>query len=350
MTIGNSDVEALLNAVEDPMLLVDGNWTVQQANEAARELFGHPLVDGPLVRALRNPEAIRALSLVLDGRRSEQAEFTIPTPEPVPYRMQVAALSGGDRTGPAAVIVLRDISQLKAAQQMRSDFVANVSHELRSPLTTLTGLIETLSGPAKDDSEAQTRFLGIMAREAARMDRLIDDLLSLSRVEADERVRPTESVDVLKIVEPVIAVIRERPEAADREITFQPEFEACNVAGDQDQLTQVFQNLLENAVKYSNPGGKVTVTAERRKPTPKFASDVWAFSIVDEGEGIAAEHIPRLTERFYRIDSGRSRQMGGTGLGLAIVKHIVNRHRGRLIIMSREGVGTTMTVLLPAIE
>ncbi len=350
MMINDSDVRTLLDAVEDPMLLVDGSWTVQQANEAAQELFGNPLIGGPLVRALRNPEAVRALSSVMDGGRDAQAEFTIPTPDPVPYRMQVTALSNDSETGLAAIIVLRDISQLQAAQQMRSDFVANVSHELRSPLTTLSGLIETLSGPAKDDPEAQTRFLGIMAREAARMDRLIGDLLSLSRVEADERIRPTDSVDVLKVIEPVIAVIRERSQATDREIVFEPEFDACNVAGDQDQLTQVFQNLLENAVKYSSPGGKVTVTAERRKPTPKFASDVWAFSVADEGEGIAAEHIPRLTERFYRIDSGRSRQMGGTGLGLAIVKHIVNRHRGRLVIMSREGVGTTMTVLLPVLE
>jgi len=346
----NEDIDALLNAVEEPVLLINDGWTIVAVNASAQEVFGTGLIGGQLARALRNPEAIGAVSTVLAGRTRTQTDFTISEPQPVLYRMTVATLGGSDSRNATIVIALRDISSVQAAQQMRSDFVANVSHELRSPLTTLAGLIETLGGSAKDDPEAQKRFLEIMAREAARMDRLIDDLLSLSRVEADERIRPTELVDVLKVIEPVIAIIREREEASDREIVFKPEFETCPVAGDQDQLTQVFQNLLENAVKYSSPGGKVTVSVERRKPMPKFASDVWAFSVIDEGEGIAAEHIPRLTERFYRIDSGRSRQMGGTGLGLAIVKHIVNRHRGRLVITSREGVGTTMTVLLPALD
>ncbi|MGI9356091.1 MAG: ATP-binding protein [Rhizobiaceae bacterium] len=350
MTNRQADVGAVIAAVEDPVMLVDRSWTILQANEAASELFGSQLTGGPLVRAFRNPDAIRALSSVLEGLDSAQVEITLPAPDPTPYRMQVAALGGMEPGQAAVVVVLRDISFLQAAQQMRSDFVANVSHELRSPLTTLSGLIETLRGTAKDDPQAQARFLDVMAREAGRMDRLIGDLLSLSRVEADERVRPTLAVDLLSVIGRVVSAIRQRSEATGREIVFEPDFETCHVAGDDDQLIQVFQNLLENAVKYSRPGGKVTITVQQRKPMPKFSGDVWAIMVADEGEGIAAEHIPRLTERFYRVDSGRSRQMGGTGLGLAIVKHIVNRHRGRLVINSWEGAGTTMTVLLPAVD
>ncbi|MDD9910724.1 MAG: ATP-binding protein [Ahrensia sp.] len=350
MTLGKSDLRSLLGAAEDPMLLVDRNWSIVEANDAAEELFGHELPGQPLVRALRNPDAIRALSSVLDRGGRAKAEITLSNPDPIPFRLRVASLSGVEAGEAAAVIVLRDISPWQAAQQMRSDFVANVSHELRSPLTTLAGLIETLRTTASDDPEAQARFLGIMSREAARMDRLIGDLLSLSRVEADERIRPTDPVDLIATIRNVLTIIAERAEASDRTLSFEPDLEACLVAGDSDQLTQVFQNLLENAVRYSRQGGSVHISIERRKPMPKFATEVWAISISDEGEGIAPEHIPRLTERFYRVDSGRSRQMGGTGLGLAIVKHIVNRHRGRLVITSRQGVGTTMTVLLPVLD
>lgn len=329
-------------------MLVDRAWMIVRANQPAIDVFGEDLVGSLLVRAFRHPDAMRAISAVLDNAPRAQAEFVIRAEQPVLYRMTAAALSGSDPGEPALVVTLKDISPLRAAQQMRSDFVANVSHELRSPLTTLTGLIETLSGPARDDSEASERFLGIMAREAARMDRLIGDLLSLSRVEADERVRPTEQVDLVELIRRVLATIRERPEAQDREIVFDPSEEVCLTAGDPDQLTQVFQNLLENAVKYSRSGGPVSITIERRQSAPRFASSVWAVAVSDEGEGIESEHIPRLTERFYRVDSGRSRQMGGTGLGLAIVKHIVSRHRGRLMIHSGQGEGTTVTILLAA--
>lgn len=331
-------------------MLVDRAWMIVEANRPAIDVFGERLVGSPLVRAFRHPDAMRAISAVQEGAPRAQAEFTILVEQPVLYRMSATSLSGSDLGEPALAVTLKDISPLRAAQQMRSDFVANVSHELRSPLTTLTGLIETLSGPARDDPDARARFLGIMTREAARMDRLIGDLLSLSRVEADERVRPTERLDLVELIRRVLAIIRERPEAEGRSITFDPAEPVCMTAGDPDQLTQVFQNLLENAVKYSRAGGPVSLTIEGRGSAPRFASSVWAISVRDEGEGIDPEHIPRLTERFYRVDSGRSRQMGGTGLGLAIVKHIVSRHRGRLMIQSAPGEGTTVTVLLQATE
>ena len=230
---------------------------------------------------------------------------------------------------------------------MRSDFVANVSHELRSPLTALTGFIETLGGAARDDAEARDRFLAIMAGEAARMDRLIGDLLSLSKVEADERVRPTGAVDLRAVVARVVAMLAPKASEAGKSIAFSPAAAETIVPGDEDQLVQVFQNLLENAVKYSRQGTPVSVDMTVQANVPGFSGHVVRVEVADSGEGIAPEHLPRITERFYRVDTGRSRAMGGTGLGLAIVKHIVSRHRGRLTVRSTLGQGSRFTVQLP---
>jgi two-component system phosphate regulon sensor histidine kinase PhoR len=220
--------------------------------------------------------------------------------------------------------------------------VANVSHELRTPLTALLGFIETLRGAARDDAVARERFLGVMEREAARMNRLVSDLLQLSRVEAAERVRPADPVDLAQVLAMTLTAVRPLAEAAGVELVFDAPGSLV-VPGDADQLTQVFQNLIENAVKYGGAGKRVTITLSQGDRGAEVA-------VRDLGEGIAAIHIPRLTERFYRVDSHRSREKGGTGLGLAIVKHIVNRHRGRLVIDSSEGKGSTFTVILPELR
>jgi len=343
-------LHSVLDVLDEPVLLLASDRIILHANNAAQKLFGvdsnATLIGSSFVRVLRNPEALRCVNAVLSGDQQAQTVFQLDIPHRATMRLSATAM---ETSSPAVVVTLKDETPLLQAAQMRSDFVANVSHELRSPLTTLSGIIETLQGNAKDDPEAQQRFLKIMQSEAGRMDRLIGDLISLSRVEEEERVRPTESVDLVEIAWAVMSNLKERSEAADREFDFQPETEKCFVVGDSDQLTQVFQNLLENAVKYSKSGGRITLKIESKKSAPRFNSTVWAASVSDEGEGIDAEHLPRLTERFYRIDSGRSRAMGGTGLGLAIVKHILSRHRGRLHIASVPGEGVTMTALIPAL-
>ena len=240
------------------------------------------------------------------------------------------------------LVDLQDVTALIRSEQMRVDFVANVSHELRTPLTSLTGFIETLRGPAKDDADAREKFLAIMQEQSERMFRLINDLLSLSRIELDEHSRPTDPVDLGEVLDGVRSMLAMKAEAKEMDLTLTlPEEVPPIVRGDADQLTQVFLNLVDNAIKYGGKGTEVAVRV-RARDSRRLAIDVQ-----DHGAGIPAEHIPRLTERFYRVDAARSRALGGTGLGLAIVKHIVNRHRGRLSISSREGEGSCFTVILP---
>lgn len=259
------------------------------------------------------------------------------------------AADGGERR---IVLVLHDETRARRAEQTQSDFVANASHELRSPLSALIGLIETLRGPAADDAAARERFLSIMHTEAARMARLVDDLMSLSRVEINEHVAPREAVDLEDVLAAVAATLSVRAAGKDMTITVSCPPGLARVRGDGDQLTQVFHNLLDNAVKYGRPGTAVEVSAAPASlgsgPSPGGGTAAVAVSVRDRGEGIAAIHLPRITERFYRADEGRSRRLGGTGLGLAIVKHIVNRHRGRLVVESVKGEGSTFTVILPA--
>jgi two-component system phosphate regulon sensor histidine kinase PhoR len=232
--------------------------------------------------------------------------------------------------------------------QMRRDFVANVSHELRTPLTALIGFLETLKGPARNDPEGQARFLSIMEAEAQRMNRLVDDLLSLSRVEAEERVRPTARINLGDLVRSTLHGLV--PLAKDGGVTLEMALPAVpvTVPGDDDQLRQVLSNLVENAIKYSGTGAQVTVALSEPAYEPRVRTQGVRLTVSDTGDGIDPIHLPRLTERFYRVDGHRSREMGGTGLGLAIVKHIVNRHRGRLRIDSEPGQGTVFTVILPA--
>jgi two-component system phosphate regulon sensor histidine kinase PhoR len=236
------------------------------------------------------------------------------------------------------------------AEQMRSDFVANVSHELRTPLTSVMGFIETLRGSARDDVKARERFLAVMAGEAGRMNRLIGDLLSLSGVEADERVRPTSKIYLRDILQTVLSNIA--PVARDNRVTLHCDLKQAplHVIGDGDQLIQVFTNLIENAIKYGGMDQTVEITASISAHDPVLRGPAIEIRVSDHGPGIDPIHLPRLTERFYRADSHRSREIGGTGLGLAIVKHIMNRHRGRLKIASQLEQGSQFTVVLPPLE
>jgi two-component system phosphate regulon sensor histidine kinase PhoR len=262
----------------------------------------------------------------------------------------LARLDPPSLDGAVVVLSLHDITQLKRAEQMRADFIANASHELRTPLTTLTGFIETLRGPAREDAEARERFLAIMHEQAARMTRLVEDLLSLSRIELNEHVMPRGSIPLGPLLGHLADTLELRAGARGMRIRLDLPPDLPDVMGDRDELAQLFQNLLDNAIKYGRAGSDISVAATTGVGPP-HGGDAGGGAFVsiavrDQGEGIAREHLPRLTERFYRVDTARSREMGGTGLGLAIVKHILNRHRGFLDIESALGAGSVFTVFL----
>lgn len=337
--LDQKSVAALVDALPLPVLVIGADQRILAANTRATALLGAGIVGRHHLIALRQPALQATITAALErgeagqARHVEQGESADTV-----YRVTVAPAEGG------AVLCFEDISEAEMMGQMRREFVANVSHELRTPLTAFIGFIETLKGPARDDAPARTRFLSIMEREAARMSRLVSDLLHLSRVEAEERVRPTARIDVVALLRSSLATLRPMAEAAKVSIETEGADAPVFLPADADQLTQVFSNLIENAVKYGGSGGVVTVRlAEERLPQgPAIRIDV-----IDRGEGIDAVHLPRLTERFYRVDSHRSREQGGTGLGLAIVKHIVHRHRGRMRIDSQLGMGSTFSVILP---
>jgi two-component system phosphate regulon sensor histidine kinase PhoR len=255
-----------------------------------------------------------------------------------------------DDNGTQIVIALTDISEQHHNEQMRKDFVANVSHELRSPLTALAGFIETLQGPAKHDQMARERFLLSMERETSRMSRLVSDLLSLSRLEADQNIMPKEKCDIVRIAQRVTGLLDQLAKSETKRLKLKLEDVELFVSGNSDALTQLFRNLIENAIKYSADHSEVEVDVSCKKDIAGMTGPTVAITIKDRGYGIPKEHIARLTERFYRVDTDRSRDKGGTGLGLAIVKHIVNQHRGRLKIQSEIGVGSTFTVYLPLLS
>ncbi|MBM3565311.1 MAG: PAS domain-containing protein [Alphaproteobacteria bacterium] len=336
---------ALLDGLPDPVLLVDSRRTLVAVNRAARALFIGPMVGNDLAVALRHPAALAAVDAVLGGADVREAEIGLPAPGSPSYQLIVAAVGGDDR--PGAVVTLRDLTAIRNTERMRADFIANVSHELRSPLAALLGFIETLKGPARDDVAAREKFLDIMHVEASRMARLIDDLLSLSRVELEEHVPPRETVDLGVVIEGTFELLAMR--AAERNVTLRLEGaeSAPKVLGDSDQLFQVFRNLVENAIRYGRADSTVTVTLQAVARIPERSGPGVAATVIDQGEGIPPDALPRLTERFYRVDKARSKTLGSTGLGLAIVKHIVGRHRGRLTIDSRIGHGSRFTVFLP---
>jgi two-component system phosphate regulon sensor histidine kinase PhoR len=352
--------EALLDSLPDPLMVLDRQGRIQRANKAARKLFlgdrpeGDRTLEGLGIAALiRDPLALEAIDEVLYGGAGRTVDILLMQSVELSFNVRIEPLRT-DRTpeSSAILISLHDQTALKRADQMRADFVANASHELRTPLASVMGFIETLQGPARDDPEAAERFLDIMSGQAQRMARLIQDLLSLSRIEMNEHLPPTEKVDIRYIAETVADTLRPQAEANQMTVTVTatPDEKAW-VLGNADELTQVLQNLIDNALKYGRNGSEVTVSVEAGLPAPQghrgyFPSGAARVSVTDRGDGIAPEHLPRLTERFYRVDTARSRQLGGTGLGLAIVKHIVNRHRGVFAVDSEPGTGSTFSIYL----
>jgi two-component system phosphate regulon sensor histidine kinase PhoR len=353
------DIDAIsdiISALPDPTVLIDADGRVVMLNAATGTIAPALKRGEPVTLALRIPEVLEALRRAAVGRKSERAEFAERVaPErwfevivtPVPVRGGRAGRAEPKRE-PWLMLSFRDLTPIRRVEEMRVDFVANASHELRTPLAALSGFIETLKGPARNDTAARERFLDIMEAQAKRMARLIDDLLSLSRIELAAHVRPETPVELVPIARQVVDALQML--ARDRGVTvsINAPKEALVVSGDRDELTRVFENLIENALKYGASGKRVDVILSRAFTVSGGEEAVAA--VRDYGPGIPAEHLPRLTERFYRVDVAESREQGGTGLGLALVKHIMNRHRGRLTIESRPGEGATFTVRLPAIS
>jgi two-component system phosphate regulon sensor histidine kinase PhoR len=350
--------EAIVERLPDPLVVLDSHGAALRANAAARALFGGGPRGGPgggpggggdLAALLRHPALADALDEAMAGGGTRRVDIALPVPVARELLVHLIPMEPALADGGRLVLLLSDRTRERAVERMRADFVANASHELRTPLASLIGFIETLRGPAQDDAEARARFLGIMAEQSERMRRLIDDLLGLSRIEVTEHQPPTGRVDLSLLAATEAEAMA--PILAERRVTLEKSLAEDAVASPADagQLAQVLRNLLENAVRYGREGGTIRLSvAGVPAGGPWPARPGLVLTVADDGPGIAKHHLPRLTERFYRVDRGRARNAGGTGLGLAIVKHIVNRHRGQLVIESEEGAGATFRVWLPA--
>ena len=326
---------ALVERLPDPLLKLDGDGRLLWRNDSAINAFGDETA-----ALLRHPDIRAALGEALSTGAPVRREIVLAAP--VMRALEVTMIP----VGAPVYMLVSDRTRERALEKMRADFVANSSHELRTPLASLIGFIETLRGPAADDPEAQQRFLGIMAEQAGRMQRVIGDLLSLSKIEISEHSPPKELLHLPPLLERIVAGLEPMLKAQQTKLSVCMPPELPAIPADADQLTQVFTNLLDNALKYGKPGGEIKLSASAAQDQ-QFPPGGIVVAVEDNGAGIAREHLPRLTERFYRVDKGRSRAVGGTGLGLAIVKHAVNRHRGRLLIDSEPGKGTIFTVWLP---
>ncbi len=330
----------VLNPIPEAVVLIDPDGRIVFANQAAAAMFGDRLEDRLYHIAIRTPELVAALESVMETSNIETFDFSRGGAVEEHFQAFVSAMQGKH-----AILVVRDLTALKRTDQMRADFIANASHELRTPLASISGFIETLQGPAKDDEEAQARFLGIMAEQASRMRRLIDDLMSLSRIEMSEHVNPEGSVNLPNLVSAVadgLAPLAEQVGVV-LELQVRPEDQSAEVIGDEGQLFQVITNLIENAIRYGKSGKNVEINLSRSGNI----SEGWCLKVQDFGPGIPQKYIHRLTERFFRVNEKESQKVGGTGLGLAIVKHILKRHRGHLEVFSEEGAGTSFLVHLP---
>jgi len=340
-------VQAIVAGMPDPAVLLDGAGRVIHLNLAAAQLAPALRVNELAQVALRSPEIITALREVIATQETRRVTYLDHVPVDRWIELTLTPLQAPTAFGGSGLYMLmtfHDQTPLRRVEEMRADFVANASHELRTPLAALSGFIDTLQGPARDDAKARERFLGIMHTQARRMARLIDDLLSLSRVELSAHVRPDAQVDLLPIIRQVIEGLE--PLAKERQVAIETDLpDHATIAGDREELLRLFENLIENALKYGASGGRVLVSLATE--TIGDGPSEYRVRVRDFGPGIAPEHLPRLTERFYRVDVGDSRAQGGTGLGLSLVKHIVNRHRGRLLIASVPSQGATFSACFP---
>jgi two-component system phosphate regulon sensor histidine kinase PhoR len=363
----DESARAVLDALPDPVVVVRAGGRVETVNAAARRELRAYSADSTIASLVREPRLLDAVEAALAGGDATEVEYKDAAPRERYFRALIAPFRPGDGAAPHVVVVVRDETAIKRSEAARADFLANASHELRTPLSSLTGFIETLSGHARNDEEARDRFLRIMSEQADRMRRLINDLLSLSRLEQSEHVAPRGSVDLAKVAGEVLDAMA--PVARERGVALRLRAEdgVSRIAGDRDEILQVVQNLLENAVKYSAPGGEVMVevgiaqgaSAAAHAPAllaPQAARltltnagdapdapQAW-LRISDRGRGIERRHLPRLAERFFRCDPEEAAAIAGTGLGLAIVCQIMTRHRGGVAVESARGAGSRFTI------
>ncbi len=334
--------KAMVAVMKSPLMLIGPENRVLVQNEAMTELLKIDFRGRQYITALRQPAAIDAVANAQKDHVTKSARYVLH----VGTRDRIFELSAIPVDG-HVIVAFEDQTAAEETLSLRRDFVANVSHELRTPLTAILGFIETLQGPARDDATAQQRFLGIMATEADRLRRLVDDLLSLSRVEELERTRPVEPVDLGLIVSQATELLGALAADAGTKLISRIPNDLPKVPGDDAQLQQVLNNLIENAIKYGATDAGIEIALHPPAFETALHQTAIRMTVTDHGIGIPAHHLIRLTERFYRVDLHRSRAQGGTGLGLAIVKHITNRHRGKLLFESVEGQGTTVTLMLP---
>jgi two-component system, OmpR family, phosphate regulon sensor histidine kinase PhoR len=334
-----SQLLTFVEALPDPALVIGKQGTIIAANQLANAFFDGDIVGQHLTTILRTPSVLQAVDEAIEQAKASHVSHLVRTPVQRTYDVHISPMGVTANDEPIALLIMRDLTYEEQIERMRSDFVANASHELRTPLASLSGFIETMQGAAKNDTKAKEKFLGLMKAQADRMASLIDDLLSLSRIEISEHVAPTEVADLAAITKQAIDLLSAAAGDQNCELRVVVPKSLC-VIGDANQLSQVVHNLIENAIKYGATGKLVEVSGSIQK-------NMAVLSVRDYGPGIASHHVPRLTERFYRVSIQDSRNRGGTGLGLAICKHIINRHRGKLTIESELGNGSTFTISLP---
>lgn len=329
----------ILQALPDPALVIGEQGNILSTNQHANVFFDGEILGQHLTSILRSPSVLQAVDEAILQSKSASVSYLVRTPVQRSYDVHISPMGLVENGGRTALLILRDQTYEEQIERMRSDFVANASHELRTPLASLTGFIETMQGAAKNDTKAKDEFLVVMKVQAQRMAQLIDDLLSLSRIEISEHVPPIDHVDLSQVVKQVIYLLEPMAKDADCVVSIDLS-QSLAVIGDANQLAQVVHNLIENAIKYAGTGKAIDIGGT-------VQNGMAIVSVRDNGPGIAAHHVPRLTERFYRVSAQDSRNRGGTGLGLAISKHILNRHRGKMVIQSELGQGSTFSIHLP---
>jgi len=342
------DIFAFADALVDPCLIIDRRSVVVHRNPAAARQFASTNTGDPITFSLRNPDMVRAIERAGESAVTQTVELHETVPSETWHKVVVAPLRTPGRDWKTSddrllVLTMQSLTEMKRVDAMRTDFIANASHELRTPLASLLGFIETLQGPAAKDAAAREKFLGIMRGQAERMAHLIDDLLSLSRIEMHQHMRPTGETDLALLLREVREGLAPHAQETSVTVTLDLQSQSAVTTGDRAELYEVFENLMDNAIKYGAAGGSVEVVLAPAN-RPGYAHLV---TVTDHGPGVAEEHVPRLTERFYRVDAESSRKKKGTGLGLAIVKHIITRHRGLMTIRSKPGEGMRVEVLLP---
>jgi two-component system phosphate regulon sensor histidine kinase PhoR len=340
--------EQLIESIPDPVFILGPQNKLLYANEQAKNIFNIKRLGVGISAIIRTPKLLEAIDAVTESKEKKKIQLVERTPIERQFTVNIAWLAREDKSDPTILVHFRDLTEQERLNRMRADFIANASHELRTPIASLLGFVETLQGPAKNDEAAREKFLGIMAVQGRRMTNLVDDLLSLSRVEMNAHKIPNEKVDLVSLLHNTMDSLTPLAEQQNIKLEFEEPAEEFVAIGEEDELSQVFQNLVHNAIKYGKSDGEgyVRLFLAHIKRDKNKQEQIKVI-VEDNGIGIASHHIPRLTERFYRADIEQSREKGGTGLGLAITKHIITRHRGELKVNSRKGHGSIFSVLLP---